>query len=61
GKLLLPRFLFYAVFFSSALTLYLIQAFIENESPSFFALTLGFIASITSWYEAIKIWKEKLI
>lgn len=61
GKLLLPRFLFYAVFFSSALTLYLIQSLIKNESPSFFALTLGFIASLTSWYEAIKIWKEKLI
>jgi len=61
GKLLLPRFLFYAVFFSSALTLYLIQAFIEGKPLDFLVLTLGLAASITSWYEAAKIWKEKLI
>ena len=61
GKLLLPRFLFYAVFFSSALTLYLIQAFMKGNPIDLFALTFSFAASIISWYETIKIWREKLI
>lgn len=60
GRFMLPRYLFYAVFFSSATALYLIQAFLASEMPGFMALTLGFGASVIFWYETIKVWKEKL-
>lgn len=60
GRLMLPRYLFYAVFFSSATALYSIQAFLASGTPGFMALTLGFGASVVFWYETIKVWKEKL-
>lgn len=60
GKLMLPRYLFYAVFFTSILILYLVQILIMNLIPDFIALVVCFSASLISWYEVIKIWKEKM-
>ncbi|MEM3506094.1 MAG: hypothetical protein QW589_01520 [Candidatus Bathyarchaeia archaeon] len=60
GKLILPRYLFYAIFFTSILALYLIQILMMTLTPDFIALVVCFSASLSSWYEAIKIWREKL-
>jgi len=60
GKIILPRYLFYAVFFSSVLVLYLIQSLFTHRTPEFIVLILALSASVISWYEALKIWKEKM-
>jgi DNA-binding transcriptional ArsR family regulator len=60
GKLTLPRYLFYAVFFTSTLVLYLAQILMMGLTPDFIALVVCFSASLSSWYEGIKIWREKM-
>ncbi|MEM2897153.1 MAG: helix-turn-helix domain-containing protein [Candidatus Bathyarchaeia archaeon] len=60
GKLLLPRYLFYAVFFTSVLALYLAQILVMGLIPDFIALVVCFSASLSSWYEAIKVWRERV-
>jgi DNA-binding transcriptional ArsR family regulator len=60
GWLVLPRYLFYAVFFSVSLTLYLLGSFWFSLAPNVMALLFGLSASAASMYETIRIWKEKL-
>jgi len=60
GRLVLPRFLFYAVFFLASLVLYLLQSFWFSTIPDMMALLFGASASVASIYETIRIWREKL-
>lgn len=59
GRLMVPRFLFYATFYTSvtlALTTMLIQ-FIEWES--FVLLALLMSVCVLLWFEALRTWTEK--
>ncbi len=56
GRLLVPRFIFYAVFFTTLLVGYVL-AF--QQSVNFFALAFGIFASIFAWYEAYRTWKRR--
>lgn len=56
GGRILPRFLFYAVFFTSLFTLYILNHF---SNPDLYALTFSSISMIITWYEAIKIWRHR--
>lgn len=56
GGRLLPRFLFYALFFTTLLTLYLAQTL---PSPDPYAATFGVAAVLASWYETIRVWRTK--
>jgi len=60
GRLVLPRYLFYAVFFTTALAFYVIESFLNFTLPNAMAIIFGISAGLISWYEAIRIWKEKL-
>ena len=60
GNLVLPRYLFYAVFFSASLVMYFITSFLYSSSPDLMAVILGLSASAVSIYETIRIWREKL-
>ncbi|MCW3976165.1 MAG: hypothetical protein NWE86_08005 [Candidatus Bathyarchaeota archaeon] len=60
GRIILPRYLFYAVFFSSVFILYGIQSLAIGSTPDFVAIVLAISASIISWYEALKIWRERI-
>jgi len=60
GKLVLPRYLFYAVFFTTALVFYVVESFRSFSFPNMMAIIFGLSAGLISWYEAIRIWKEKL-
>ncbi len=60
GKLVLPRYLFYAVFFSASLMLYLMGSLWLSLVPDTMAVIFGLIASATSIFETVRIWKEKL-
>ena len=56
GKMLVPRFIFYAAFFTTLLIGYII---LLQASVNLFALSFGLFASIFSWYETIRTWRKR--
>lgn len=58
GRVMLPRYLFYASFLTSMLITYVLK-FYDSMDP--FALTFGVISALILWFEAIKLWLEKPI
>jgi DNA-binding transcriptional ArsR family regulator len=60
GRLVLPRYLFYAVFFSASLVLYILGSFWYSMSLDAMAVLFGLSASAASIFETIRIWREKL-
>ena len=60
GKLVMPRYLFYAVFFSASLALYLLGSLWFSLAPNAMAVLFGLTASAASIYETVRIWREKL-
>jgi len=60
GRLVLPRYLFYAVFFATAFILYLVFFGLTYCPHNLMAIVFGLSATLMSFYEATRIWKEKL-
>ena len=56
GRLLVPRFTFYAVFFTTLLIGYLA---IFQGSANAFAIAFGLFACIFAWYETLRTWKKR--
>lgn len=56
GGRLVPRLLFYAVFFTTLLTLYLVQN-LGNLDP--YALTFAAVGVIAFWIETLRLWTHK--
>ena len=56
GRLLVPRFIFYAVFFTTLLLGYVL---IFQQGVNFFALAFGIFASFFAWYEAYRTWRRR--
>jgi len=56
GRLLIPRFTFYAVFFTTLLIGYF-AIFFSNLNV--FAIAFGVFACIFAWYETIRTWKRR--
>jgi DNA-binding transcriptional ArsR family regulator len=56
GRLLVPRFIFYAVFFSTLLLGYVL---IFQQNVNFFAIAFGVFASVFAWYEAYRTWRKR--
>jgi len=61
GRVILPRYVFYAVFFVATLVMYLIQSLLVGSEVSPMALILGSSAALVCIYEAVRIWKDKMI
>lgn len=61
GRIILPRFVFYAVFFVAALIMYLVQSLTKGTTPDVMALVLGSSASLVCVYEAVRIWRDRII
>lgn len=61
GKIILPRFVFYAVFFVAAVVMYLTQSLLAGSEISVMALIFGFTAALVCVYEAIRIWRDKIL
>jgi len=57
GGRLIPRFIFYAVFLTTLLILYVIQ---NLDSLNAYALAFGVFSSIFFWIEAIRVWRHRL-
>ena len=61
GRVILPRYIFYAVFFVAAVVMYLIQSLLVGSEVSPMALILGSSAALVCVYEAVRIWRDKMI
>ncbi len=59
GRLLFPRYLFYAVFSTTFYLVYLILSMPNFTRESLFLLVFGAIVSAIFWYETLRIWTLK--
>ena len=57
GGRLIPRMIFYAVFITTLLILYLAR---NISSPDLHAVVLGILASLFLWIETIRLWRHRL-
>ena len=58
GTYLLPRYVLYATMFTTLLV-FLISQLKELTFYSAFALILGILGASISWYEAVRVWRQK--
>ncbi|KON31433.1 hypothetical protein AC477_04150 [miscellaneous Crenarchaeota group-1 archaeon SG8-32-1] len=59
GRLVFPRYFFYALF-SSAFYITYLTMFLENFTrENLFIISFGAIVSVIFWYEAIRVWRLK--
>jgi hypothetical protein len=59
GKLLFPRYFFYAVFSTTFYMAYLLVLMQGFTPENLFILLFGAVVSAIFWYEAIRIWSLK--
>jgi predicted DNA-binding transcriptional regulator len=59
GRLLFPRYFFYAVFSTTLYLMYIISFMQEATRESLFILVFGAIVSSIFWVEAIRIWSMR--
>jgi len=59
GTLVLPRYLFYAVFFSTSLVVYLYREGFAASVHNVMAIMFGLSAAAVCWYETARIWSER--
>jgi hypothetical protein len=58
GTFLLPRYVLYATMFTTLLV-YLVVKFDESTFFSLYALVVSLLSSGISWYEAIRVWRQR--
>jgi DNA-binding transcriptional ArsR family regulator len=61
GRVILPRYVFYAVFFVAAVVMYLVQSLLVGSEISPLTLILGSSAAAVCVYEAVRIWRDRMI
>ena len=61
GRFLIPRYLFYSVWFSSMLIVYLILYGHTGSIHNIAAIIFGVSACVILWYETLRLWKERPI
>jgi len=61
GPLILPRYLFYAIFLTTALIVYTAAEIIQTGTAEVTAVVFGAVGAGVCWYESVRLWKEKLL
>jgi DNA-binding transcriptional ArsR family regulator len=61
GPLILPRYLFYAIFLTTAVIVYTAAQIIQTGTPEVTAVVFGAAGAGVCWYESARLWKEKLV
>ena len=61
GHFLIPRYLFYSVWFSTMLIIYLTIYGQSGGIHNIIALIFGILACSILWYETLRLWREKPI
>ena len=61
GHLILPRYLFYAVFLSTAVLVYCVETVLQMGTIEPAAVVLGAAGAVICWYECIRMWKDRVL
>lgn len=61
GHLMLPRYLFYAVLLTTATIAYIALQILVGGDIEMAAVLFGFAGALISWYESVRMWKERVI
>jgi DNA-binding transcriptional ArsR family regulator len=61
GRLILPRYLFYAVFLTTALLVYVIGSIVQGGTVGPAGIIFGAAGAGISWYECARMWKERVV
>lgn len=59
GRFLVPRYLFYSVWFSTMLIIYLVFYGHTGSIHNIIAVIFGLAACLILWFETIRLWREK--
>ena len=59
GRFLIPRYLFYSVWFSTMLIVYLMAYGSDGTLHNVVAIIFGLAASLVLWFETIRVWRQK--
>lgn len=59
GRVLVPRYLFYSVLFTTMLLAYLILYGHDGSIHNIIAVAFGTLASLVLWLETARLWREK--
>ncbi len=59
GRFLVPRYLFYSVWFSTMLIVYLVLYGHDGSIHNLVAVIFGSLASLILWWETVRLWREK--
>ena len=61
GHLILPRYLFYAIFLTTATIVYAIVTVLQSGTIELAGLVFGTAGAAVSWYECARMWKERVV
>lgn len=61
GRLILPRYLFYAIFLTTAVVVYAAQTLIQSGIVEPAAIVFGGVGAGVSWYECARMWRERVL
>lgn len=61
GHLILPRYLFYAVFLTTAVVVYAVGSALQTGVVEPAAITFGILGAGVSWYESMRLWKDRVL
>jgi DNA-binding transcriptional ArsR family regulator len=61
GRVILPRYLFYAVFLTTAVIVYAAGRAISTGGIEPAAIAFGILGAGVSWYESARLWKERVL
>jgi len=59
GRFLVPRYLFYSVFFFTMLSAYLALCSVTQSAPSFYTVTFGVLAGLIFCVETVRQWRAR--
>lgn len=61
GHLILPRYLFYAIFLTTALLVYAIGSTFQGSAIELSGVIFGVAGAGISWYECARMWRERVL
>jgi hypothetical protein len=61
GHVILPRYLFYAIFLTTATVAYTVATALEGISVEPAGIVFGAAGAGISWYECARMWKERVL
>ena len=61
GHLILPRYLFYAIFLTTALVVYASGTIFQGGGIEPAGMIFGATGALISWYECARMWKERVL